>query len=405
MKKQEKDKKAQAVAEETRQADETRKKTEEEARLKAQKEAEEKARAAAELKARQEAEWREKMRKTLAFFHRCKTDPTVIADEETFQLRHGLVINRSVMASTYQSQIYPVKREKPRLGGGGSPKPNNEVADQKMVVRVTVLEKCFTGYRKHMCEFSLKLIKFLGTPESPGQPALRHPSLVRVFDTFISDKKVYIFMEELPSATLSARIKTGPAMSFVEVQNTARQICDAILFLNRSGLAHLNVRADNFVWDDAKQVKLIGLSRIFQWWDPDLEQKIPHKAIPDKNYADHFPPEVSKDDFDSSLVDIFSFGALLYQMLVREKPFHGQYPFKGNEDLKAIWEGICAAKKDKMKMISAEVKTFLGQMVACKPEERLKLDQVLESAFFQAPAADANDASPAATPADTPADN
>ena len=398
MKKQEKEKKAQMAAEEARQAEEKRKKEEEEALAKAQKEAQEKARAAAELKARLEAEWREKARRTLAIFRRAKTEPVVIADEETFQLRHGLVINRIAISSTYHSQIYPVKRERPRLNSGAS-KPNDS-ADLKLAVRVTVLDKCFTNYRKHLCETSLKLIKFLGTPESASevttkspttglQPAtLRHPTLVRIFETFLSDNKVYIFMEELPQGTLSVRIKAG--MSVDEVQSVGRQIGNALFFLHGISLAHLNVRSDNFMWDDSKQVKLVGLSRLFQWWDPDLEQKILHKPILDKNYVDHFPSEVAKEgvDFDASVVDVYSLGVLLYLMLVREK-FHKTH-FKGNEDMKTVWDEVCAIKKDKMKPLSDEVKALLSRIIACKPQERPKLEQLLEDPFFKAGGETAN---------------
>src|SRR5699024_5062847 len=123
--------------------------------------------------------------------------------------------NRTAIASTYQSQIYPAKRERARVGAS---KPNDSAAEVKMSVRITVLDKCFTDYRKHLCETSLKLIKFLGTPESTTgslPTTLRHPSLVRVFETFLSPKKAYIFMEELPQGTLSMRIQAG--MSVDEV--------------------------------------------------------------------------------------------------------------------------------------------------------------------------------------------
>src|SRR5699024_5119590 len=98
-----------------------------------------------------------------------------------------------------------------------------------------VLDKCFIDYRKHLLEHSLKLIKYLGTPDSASKsPALRHKSLVRIFEVFNSDKKVYIFMEQLPeaTATLSARIKQAAGLTLAEVTATAKQIGDALLFLS-----------------------------------------------------------------------------------------------------------------------------------------------------------------------------
>ena len=346
--------------------------------------------ASADEKSRKQTE-RLEMRKLLLAFRNAKCDPIKIVDEDTLPMRHGLVINRTIMAGTYQGQIYPAKREKPRLHNAVV-KPENP-AESQMVVRITVLDKCFIDYRKHLCENSIKWIKFLGTAESvlngadPCQPApLRHPSLVRVFDTFVTDKKAYIFMEQLPSSPLSAKIKFGDGLTLAETQDIARQVSDALLFLSRRYLAHLNVRADNFLLDSKKQVKLVGLSRLFLYWDSDRDQKAMHKSINEKNYMDHFPPEVCKEDvdFDPSLIDSFSFGVLLHQMLTREKPFIKWQPYKGDEDMQQLWKEHCIENKDLMKPISPLMLNLLERMLASKPQDRPSIEQVVKDDFFTA---------------------
>ena len=327
----------------------------------------------------------------------------MIADEEVFANRHGLIINRSVLATTYQSTVYPAKRVAPKIGGSPAPQPDDP-AESSMVVRVTVLEKCYTDYRKHLLAESLKLAKYLGTPEPSASAAagggglqtaapsseilaLRHPALVRVFDTFVSEKKAYMFMEQLSTISLSALIKVDPGLSLDDTQTFGRQICDALNFLNRLGLAHLNVRSDNILWNEGKQqMKLSGPSRLFVCWDVDLEAKILHPRINNHNYVDHFPPEVvgKGADFDPSLVDVYSFAALLHQMLVREKLFVRQMPFHGTESTKELWEGHLLERKEKLKRVPESAMALLKQIVPVKAEERPSLQQVLQCAFFSA---------------------
>lgn len=381
MKKQEKAKLAETVREK-----ETERKKEAEAKAaKAAKEA-------AEEKAKVDAEWKEKERRFLGLFRRAKwAEASVIADEEAFSIRHGLLINRSVIASTYQASVYPAKRVAPKVSCASVP-ARDDPFESSMIVRVTVLEKCFTDYRKHLIAHSLKVIKFLGTAESladgshTASTALRHPALVRVFDTFISEKKAYIFMEQLSIISLYNRIKMGPGLSLEDAQTNGRQICDALNFLNRLGLAHLNVRSDNILWNEQMQVKLSGPSRLFIFWDSDLDAKIMHPRINNPNYVDHFPPEVvvKGDDFDASLVDVYSLAVLLFQMLTREKLFMRRMPFHGNESTKDLWQEDVIARKDKLKGIPEAGMSLLKQIVPCKPEERPSLQQVLESAFFSA---------------------
>ena len=389
LKKQEKAKRE----EQMREQETLRKKEAEEAAAKAAKEA-------AEAKAKLDAEWKEKQRRFFALYRRAKqAEPKVIADEEVFANRHGLIINRSVLATTYQSTVYPAKRVAPKIGGSPAPQPDDP-AESSMVVRVTVLEKCYTDYRKHLLAESLKLAKYLGTPEplasaaaggaaSPSSEilALRHPALVRVFDTFVSEKKAYMFMEQLSTISLSALIKVDPGLSLDDTQTFGRQICDALNFLNRLGLAHLNVRSDNILWNEGKQqMKLSGPSRLFVCWDVDLEAKILHPRINNHNYVDHFPPEVvgKGADFDPSLVDVYSFAALLHQMLVREKLFVRQMPFHGTESTKELWEGHLLERKEKLKRVPESAMALLKQIVPVKAEERPSLQQVLQCAFFSA---------------------
>lgn len=133
-------------------------------------------------------------------------------------------------------------------------------------------------------------------------------------------------------------------------------------------------------------MKLSGPSRLFVCWDVDLEAKILHPRINNHNYVDHFPPEVvgKGADFDPSLVDVYSFAALLHQMLVREKLFVRQMPFHGTESTKELWEGHLLERKEKLKRVPESAMALLKQIVPVKAEERPSLQQVLQCAFFSA---------------------
>ena len=406
MKKEEKAEKAR-IEEEKRKAEEEAAKAAEEKRKHEEAEAASRAAKEAEEKALKKTEQRRTaLRHFLTIYNKADTKPIEISDEETFKMRFGLVIDRRECTSTYHSMIYPVRADKPEIAGNRQ-KPV-ETGIEKMVVRVTLLDRCSADYRRHILKDSLRTIKFFGSnldpatsPTSTSAAPLRHSSLVRVWDVFICNNKIYIFMEELPQCTLASLIKQkkkpiddgkNNPLTNATIHQFGRQVGEALSFLHDSAFAHLNVRSDNFVvvgWTNdlqqKAQIKMVGLSQLYIYWDPDQEQVIRHKPIKGRNYFDHLPSEVFKvnSDFDPLPVDVFGLGVLMYQMMVGDKPFSKQHPFKGGEDMQKAWVDHCRDYKNQMIVILPSCLALMQQILGVsKPEDRPSLDKILQHEYF-----------------------
>ncbi|OTF77549.1 kinase-like protein, partial [Euroglyphus maynei] len=86
-------------------------------------------------------------------------------------------------------------------------------------------------------------------------------------------------------------------------------------------IAHLNLRLDNVIFDQHRNIRLIGLSRSFCYFNLDQEKFVKAKRVAPTVVYDHLPPECfDDDDFEPCRADVWSFGLLIYEAVTRTNP-------------------------------------------------------------------------------------
>src|SRR5450631_2401431 len=167
--------------------------------------------------------------------------------------------------------------------------------------------------------------------EALATAALNHPNILAVFDIGASDGSPYVVSELLEGETLRERLRTG-ALATRKALDYALQIAHGLAAAHEKGIIHRDLKPDNlFVTKDGR-VKILdfGLAKLTQA-DPGAGS---NAAMPTVTHggteagvvmgtAGYMSPEQVRGLAVDPRSDIFSFGAILYEMLSGKRAFHG----------------------------------------------------------------------------------
>lgn len=151
---------------------------------------------------------------------------------------------------------------------------------------------------------------------------LDHPNIVPVHDFAEEDGHPYLVMKYIEGETLKEKM-TRSQLPPEEIVRVAEAIGSALGFAHRQGILHRDIKPSNVLIGPDGHVYLadFGLARIAQETSATLTAGAvigtPHYISPEQ--------AIGSKDLDEG-TDIYSFGVMLYEMVVGRPPFVGETP-------------------------------------------------------------------------------
>jgi Tol biopolymer transport system component len=163
--------------------------------------------------------------------------------------------------------------------------------------------------------------------EAQAVAALSHPNILGIFDFGIEHDVPYAVMELLDGATLREQLREG-AIGWRKAIEYARQIADGLGAAHARGITHRDLKPENvFVARDGR-VKILdfGLAKIGLGAEPSLRSTSPALtgAGTIVGTVGYMSPEQVRGREVDDRSDIFSFGAILYELLAGRRAFTGE---------------------------------------------------------------------------------
>ncbi|HLX86450.1 MAG TPA: protein kinase [Terriglobales bacterium] len=170
--------------------------------------------------------------------------------------------------------------------------------------------------------------------EALATAALNHPNILAVFDIGTSEGSPYVVSELLEGETLRERLRGG-TIPVRKALDYALQIAHGLAAAHEKGIIHRDLKPDNlFVTKDAR-IKILdfGLAKLTQADAGSHTSMTATHGTPEgteaglvMGTAGYMSPEQVRGIALDSRSDIFSFGAILYEMLSGKRAFHGETP-------------------------------------------------------------------------------
>ncbi len=166
--------------------------------------------------------------------------------------------------------------------------------------------------------------------EARAISSLSHPHICALFDVGHQDGIEYLVMEYLEGETLAARIEKGP-LANAELLRFASQIADALDKAHRQGIVHRDLKPANVMLTKSGAKLLdFGLAKgeeILQGGDPASSPTMSRPLTTQGTIVgtmQYMSPEQLEGKEADARSDIFSFGAMLYEMATGKKAFESK---------------------------------------------------------------------------------
>ena len=152
---------------------------------------------------------------------------------------------------------------------------------------------------------------------------LEHPNIVPVYDYAEHEHRPYLVMKFIEGDTLKAYMSKGP-LSSDDIRKIVDAVGSALAYAHQQGILHRDIKPSNVLVATDGQMYLadFGLARIAQAGESTLSSD----SI--MGTPQYISPEqaMGKKDLDAG-TDIYSFGVMLYEMVVGQVPFSADTPF------------------------------------------------------------------------------
>ena len=155
--------------------------------------------------------------------------------------------------------------------------------------------------------------------EAEAAARCAHPNIVAVYDFALHEEQPYLAMEFVSGRSLRQLLDDAPVMDVPDAIAIMLQVLDALTSAHEQGVVHQDIKPGNIMLTPEHRVKVgdFGISKLMN-----VETTTVFSTIGTPSYMS--PEQCRGDDIVDGRSDIFSAGAMLYEMVAGERAFQGR---------------------------------------------------------------------------------
>jgi len=180
------------------------------------------------------------------------------------------------------------------------------------VIQRTVALKTMTPEIAETPELKARFLR-----EAQAAGGLRHQNIVTVYDLGEDRGQPYIAMEFVEGQDLEKIIQTRQSLSVEWKIDVLRQVCEGLAYAHRAGIVHRDVKPANI------RVTSEGEVKIMDFGIAHLQSSKMTKSGLVLGTVHYMAPEQVEGQKIDHRADVFSVGAIAYELLAYRRPFDG----------------------------------------------------------------------------------
>ncbi|XP_061085834.1 protein kinase C theta type-like isoform X1 [Conger conger] len=201
--------------------------------------------------------------------------------------------------------------------------------------------------------------------------AWEHPFLTHLHCTFQTKENLFFVMEYLNGGDLMFHIQNCHKFDIERSTFYAAEIICGLQFLHSKGIIYRDLKLDNILLDIEGHIKIADFGMCKENMTGDV------KTSTFCGTPDYIAPEILLGHKYSTSVDWWSFGVLLYEMLIGQSPFHGN-------DEEELFQSIRTDDPFYPRWLAKDSRDILVMLFVREPERRLGVrGNIRQHPFFR----------------------
>ena len=203
----------------------------------------------------------------------------------------------------------------------------------------------------------------------------------------------YIIMELAREENLFDKLfKTSNGFSEDVCKYILSEITKCTKDLHKIGICHRDIKPENIVFvGDKYDIKLCDLGLADYFKNDNNEKILLKKSVGTNPYK---APELIMNNFyDGEKIDVFSIGVTIFNLMTKKIPFQkcnnilelkgSLYNYIMTNQINTYWQKLETDENINLKILSPEFKKLFINMVKYDPENRINLDEIINSDWMR----------------------
>lgn len=199
--------------------------------------------------------------------------------------------------------------------------------------------------------------QFINEARAAGR--LSHPNIVTIYDASSEGGTTFIAMEFLQGQDLRELLASGKHFDNIATANIIHKIAEALAYAHENGVIHRDIKPANIFILPNQQPKVVDFgiarapNRILTNPDNPAQTLFNNNVLGTPNYMS---PEQAMSQQVNALTDVYSLGAVMYEMLTQQKPFQ-------SNDIDKLLNQIAHKQAKSPSELNPQVSTSLSAIV------------------------------------------